>query len=346
MTHRPQQPGTGTQAHTQGTPATARTRDGRELHYVTRTPSDVPEDAPTVVFEAGMAATRSWWALVQPKVPARTVAYDRSGLGRSPADTGPRTLERMAADLGDLLDHLGTGPYILVAHSGGGPIVRAAAAADPDRIAGLVLVEATDETCDALFDPWFRRMERAGQAGTMLLARLGLLGRLYRGVVAALPDDVAADMRAEAFTVAAARTRGAELRGLVDAMNRLRARPLDLPPRLPVTTISGALADSGMNMRMRRAANISHRTAQAAPTTAATSWPAIRATWSRSPNPAWSPPRSNASWTRIRPREVRSFDRDVLPLTRRAAALSGRFLRAARHRGPRRASRRRVGGWD
>lgn len=67
-------------------------------------------------------------------------------------------------------------------------------------------------------------------------------------------------MRAEAFTAAAARTRGAELRGLVDAMNRLRAQPLDLPSDIPVTAISGALAGSGMSMRVRRAANASHRT--------------------------------------------------------------------------------------
>ena len=73
------------------------------------------------------------------------VVYDRSGLGRSPADPKSRTLHRLASDL---LDHLGHGPFVLVAHSWGGPIVRVAAAASPGRVAGLVLVDQTDEGCD------------------------------------------------------------------------------------------------------------------------------------------------------------------------------------------------------
>ncbi|XVQ11360.1 alpha/beta fold hydrolase [Spirillospora sp. CA-255316] len=249
-------------AHTQGTPGTARTRDGRELFYM-ELPGPQPGEgtAPTVVFEAGMAAPRSFWALVQPQVAqwARAVVYDRSGLGRSPADTEPRTLERMAGDLNDLLDHLEPGPFILVAHSGGGPIVRAATAANPGRIAGLVLADATDEGCDLLFDPKFRRMERVAHRTSVLLARLGLLKFLYRNQLAVLPPDAKADMRAEGFTNAVMRTRGAELHGLVAATNRLRHVPLDLPRDIPVTTISGAVADTGMPEKFRAAVNASHR---------------------------------------------------------------------------------------
>ncbi|MFC5749582.1 alpha/beta fold hydrolase [Actinomadura rugatobispora] len=250
--------------HTQGTPGTAHTRDGRELFYM-ELPGPAtetgPAPRPTVVFEAGMAASRSFWALIQPQVAewARAVAYDRSGLGRSPADIEPRTLERMADDLNDLLDHLEPGPFILVAHSGGGPIVRAATAAKPDRIAGLVLADATDEGCEPLFDPKFRRMERIAHRASVLLARLGLLKLLYRGQLAALPPDAKADMRAEGFTNTVMRTRGAELHGLVAATNRLRHDPLDLPRDIPVTTISGALADTGMPEKFRAAVNASHR---------------------------------------------------------------------------------------
>ncbi|WP_337187936.1 alpha/beta hydrolase [Phenylobacterium sp.] len=244
--------------------ATAITRDGRELFYVELGVSG--SGAPTVVFEAGMAATRSWWALVQPQVArgARTVAYDRAGLGRSPRDPQPRSLQRMADDLNDLLDHLGSGPFVLVAHSGGGPIVRAATADRPDRIAGLMLAEVTDEACDALFDPAFRRFERRAQQITAVLARLGLLRGLYRGLIARFPPEAQADLRREGFTVAAIRTRGAELTGLVAGMNRFRERSPALPD-VPVTLISGALADSGMSPQIRAAANASHlhRAAQA-----------------------------------------------------------------------------------
>src|SRR5262245_28373312 len=134
--------------HVQGHEEWVTTRDGRRLYAMVL---DGPGDgAPTVVFEAGAAASRSSWALVQPLVGvfARAIVYDRSGLGRSPVDPGARTLPRMAEDLGDLLTHFGPGPYVLVGHSAGGPIIRAAAAAGPERVTGLVLVDPTDEAAD------------------------------------------------------------------------------------------------------------------------------------------------------------------------------------------------------
>lgn len=188
--------------HSQGTPGTARTRDGRELFFMERA-GPAGGRAATVVFEAGLAASRSYWALVQQPVAgsARVVVYDRSGLGRSAPDpTGARDLPRLADDLGDLLDHLGPGPFVLVGHSWGGLIVRLAAAARPERIAGLVLVDPTDEACDLLFERSVRRREKIQYRIGVLLARLGVFGFLYRRMTAALPPDAAADMHAEAFT--------------------------------------------------------------------------------------------------------------------------------------------------
>lgn len=78
-----------------------------------------------------------------------------------------RRLHTLAEDLGDLLDHLERvgpgGPFLLVGHSWGGPLVRLAAAAQPARVAGPVLVDPTDESCDLLFQPALRRAERIGQ---------------------------------------------------------------------------------------------------------------------------------------------------------------------------------------
>ncbi|MGW0594332.1 alpha/beta fold hydrolase [Streptosporangium sp. NPDC002607] len=70
----------------------------------------------------------------------------------------------------------GQGPFILVGHSAGGPIIRLAAAGRADRIAGLVLVDPTD----VLFAPAFRRLERTVIRANVLLARTRLLAWAYR----------------------------------------------------------------------------------------------------------------------------------------------------------------------
>ncbi|MGW9305979.1 MULTISPECIES: alpha/beta hydrolase [Streptomyces] len=272
----PAQHGTGPDAvaptHSQGEPGIARTRDGRELYYQRLAG---PANVPTVVFEGGLAAGRSYWAPVQAALAdvAPTVVYDRSGLGRSPAAPAglSRRLPALADDLGDLLDHLDglggpeglggpgrpAGPYVLVGHSWGGPLVRLAAAARPARVAGLVLVDPSDEACELLFRPAMRRAERVGQLATVLMARLGLLGRAYRSLTAALPPDAAADMRAEGYTVAMTRTRGRELE---DAAGDLRAL-LESPPGLaglPVTVVSAGRVSPGMPKAVRERATVSH----------------------------------------------------------------------------------------
>ncbi|XQE79034.1 alpha/beta fold hydrolase [Streptomyces microflavus] len=263
----PAEHGTGrggavTPAHSQGEPGIARTRDGRELYYQRLAGPAAAETVPTVVFEGGLAAGRSYWAPVQAALTdvAPTVVYDRSGLGRSPAAPAgvSRRLHTLAEDLGDLLDHLGPeGPYVLVGHSWGGPLVRLAAASRPARVAGLVLVDPSDEACDLLFQPSMRRAERVGQLATVLMARLGLLGRAYRSLTAALPPDAAADMRAEGYTVAMTRTRGRELE---DAAGDLRAL-LENPPGLaglPVTVVSAGRTSVGMPESVRERATVSH----------------------------------------------------------------------------------------
>ncbi|NUS91314.1 MAG: alpha/beta hydrolase, partial [Nocardia sp.] len=215
--------------------------------------------APTVVFEAGAAATRSSWGLVQPGVGrfARAVVYDRAGLGRSPADPAGRTLDRLAGDLLDVLDHFGSGPFVLVGHSAGGVIARLTASRVPDRIAGLVLVDPTDEAADLLFGPSFRRLERLGLAAHGALARLGLLSRMFRPMLNAVPADVRRDMEREAFAPEIVRTQAVQARTFLDELATWRDDPPDLAA-IPITVISGGRTGDGMNTRIRAAANAAH----------------------------------------------------------------------------------------
>lgn len=234
-----------------------RTRDGRELHVERH-----GEGEPVVVFEAGMGASHHSWGAVLPAVAERTsvVLYDRSGLGRSAADPQPRVLSRLVDDLVDLLDALGPGPFVLVGHSWGGPIVRGAAARVPDRVAGLVLVDQTDEGCELIMTPANERLSRWSAPLMPLLARVGLIGMAVRRLSASLPEPHAEGLRREDTTVAAMRAHRAEVVGSIADLRHLRDHPEPLPD-VPVTLISGGR--SGRMGRGRREALIAAHRARA-----------------------------------------------------------------------------------
>lgn len=112
---------------------------GRRLHIV-----EAGSGAATVVLESGLGEDVSTWANVQAQVAgfARTVTYDRAGIGQSDAPIQPTTLSGMAADLHALLHKANISPpYILVGHSLGGMLVQVFAHAYPKEMAGLVLVD-------------------------------------------------------------------------------------------------------------------------------------------------------------------------------------------------------------
>jgi pimeloyl-ACP methyl ester carboxylesterase len=189
-----------------------------------------------------MGASRNMWGAVVGRVAKRTsaVVYDRSGLGRSPLDPATRDLRRLADDLVDLLDHLGAGPFVLVGHSWGGPVVRVAAADRPDRIAGLVLVDATDENCDLFFEPGNERQSRVMARFGPSLARVGAFRPVTKRLARALPEPWAGGLRAEDGTVDAVRAQVAELASSIDDLRGLLAAPPAVPD-VPVTVVSGAV---------------------------------------------------------------------------------------------------------
>ena len=247
------------QGHPQGRPGWASTRDGRRLFF-----QAIDGPGPTVVFEAGIASTRSIWGLVQPAVggTARSVVYDRAGLGLSPQAAGSRRLPELADDLNDLLDHLGgeresDAGFVLVGHSWGGPIARLAASVRPERIRALVLVDPADEDCELYYSPATERATRIQNTLFPGLARIGLLRWVYGLTAGSLPSQIRADVRREMYTPGAVATQIAESTSMTDDLRALQSASIDHAARA-LTIISGGKS-AGVGAEGRRQLIAAHR---------------------------------------------------------------------------------------
>lgn len=229
--------------------------DGRRI----RTVRAGDADGPLVVFEAGMSAPAAEWIAVQRGVAARarTLAYDRSGYAGSDDDPQPRTLERMADDLAAVLDATGeTGRVVLVGHSWGGPIVRVFAHRHPERVAGVVFVDAslavvTATRLQAVLGAWSFRF-------TSLLVRLGAASAVIRMVLphGPAPEISAADLAIvtrDYASVRAMRTGVREVRHVVAERERLERLEQEGLPDVPVVALQGGRVEKGRSAQRFRA---------------------------------------------------------------------------------------------
>lgn len=147
---------------------------------------------PGVVLINGIgdqASSRQWLG-VQSELAqdARVCRYDRPGTGDSaPPTRESRGPEALALELGAVVDHTTDGEVVLVAHSFGGYLARLYAERYPQRIRGIVFVEA--------LDPSFGLLRGTGvdEFGAVAMADEQLDLPALEAAVAAvteLPDDL------------------------------------------------------------------------------------------------------------------------------------------------------------
>ncbi len=132
--------------------------------------------ATLVVFESGLGEGIEAWQAIQDSVGrfARTLSYDRVGIGASPMAAGIGDARATADRLAALLDAIGERqPVVVVAHSLGGATAQVFAQRHPTRVRALVLV---DPTPAGFFAAQRRIMGEGRYAATQRRLRAGLAG--------------------------------------------------------------------------------------------------------------------------------------------------------------------------
>ena len=134
--------------------------DGRQVEFALGRASQARA---TVVFESGLMLPLSTWQAVAPALAdcCDVIAYNRPGVGQSALTHDPQQAREVAGSLLALLQSQRLAPpYILVGHSLGGQYAQTFASLYPDRVMGMVLVDAlpvgtVKPTADF---PWFTRL--------------------------------------------------------------------------------------------------------------------------------------------------------------------------------------------
>lgn len=202
-----------------------------------------PGEGPTILCEHGAFGCAADWASVQARLSAkglRSLAYDRAGLGLSDPGPLPRDGRAIVADLASLLAHAGvTGPLVLVGHSMGGLMVRLFAHAHPERVMGVVLVDAvTPEAMDLRFAPQAVALFGGGMRLVGLGAKAGLMRPVARvtGNLIGLIGEAAVEKRRIYASPTHAKWAAAEV-AQWPATSEM-ARAATFAPSLPIAVIT------------------------------------------------------------------------------------------------------------
>ena len=145
------------------------TSDGMILTYDFDDFTDPWKGAPTLLLlHAAMGSARRYFGWV-PHLSRdyRVVRLDLRGHGRSqvPAADQPLALERLVADVGELLDHLGLEAAHIVGNSAGGYLGQQLAMTRPERVLSLSLFGSTPGLKNSQAPSWIPQIQAKGLRG-------------------------------------------------------------------------------------------------------------------------------------------------------------------------------------
>ncbi len=211
---------------------------GRRLRLVCEGPRS---DRPLIWMEAGAFSGAADFAAIQQKLAAkglRSCAYDRAGMGWSDAGPAPRDGDAIVGDLEKLIAASGeTGPFVLMGHSMAGLYVRQYALRHPDKVVGVVLLDAVTPQMIELpgaerFVSRMTDLARLGAVAGPLKAPL-----YWWGDRIGLPPAGKAEKRRGFISARQSRAAYAEVQQWRAAASQAKAAG-DYPPAWPVAVIT------------------------------------------------------------------------------------------------------------
>ncbi len=197
------------------------TIDGVPTHYAV----DGPDDAPALVFANSLGTDFRIWDGVLARLGGRfrTVRYDMRGHGLTGAGGRPFAMARLAADLDDLLAHIGIDAALVCGLSIGGLVAQQLVRDNPSRVRALVLCDTAarigtpdmwqaritaieqdglESLADAVMERWFAPVFRMTRRDELLLWRSMLVRTPAEGYARACAAIRDADLTADAGRIA------------------------------------------------------------------------------------------------------------------------------------------------
>jgi protein-S-isoprenylcysteine O-methyltransferase Ste14/pimeloyl-ACP methyl ester carboxylesterase len=215
---------------------------GRRLHLLC-----IGAGEPTVMFEPPGFGNSLSFVRARERLSSRTTvcSYDRSGMGWSDPATGPVSTGDLVRDLAVLQDRAKLrGPYVIVASSIGGLTAELFARQFPERVAGLVFVDAANSRTLSLRESVSAWVKPAA-CTSGLLARLGVVRLTDPFGLYAEGSEQGRRSAALTYHSRAWSQLCAMARGLPDTVREFAAAP-PLRSDLPLSVLSASTSEEAM----------------------------------------------------------------------------------------------------